>query len=411
MTEKYPSYHPRDYPKGVTDFLNTFPPERRQEVLAAIVDLHLRGKAEEEWVTQQVQGMIELPNILYKYIPCKSLNYGLPRTLRATQPAALNDVMEGNIRTGMETKMDRDEWYEILAKSLKEIFGDDALPDDEFHRRKNLYGDPRVSTIIRDYLSLSIGVVSFSSDPLIPTMWAHYAKNSGFVVGYNTRAMKALGVDLRRVLYLELAPAYKPTWDNIIRLEFVDEERRQQEAQTDEKATGTPLLASSVKFLELRRDWKELSKVLFIKGKTWENEKEARLLVDLRTTRPLNDKDENGYTINVFDVPAEAIEEVYVGFNTPRTEVTRIEEIVGVGEGTWKLKHTDSHAYRMQVTSTYVSNRRAFENRQSGLPLLRPLVTRIRTPWPSKRPRRRPLVRRNKSRCTGTNNHAMMRRL
>ena len=34
-------------------------------------------------------------------------------------------------------------------------------------------------TTFRDY----VGVVSFSSDPLIPTMWAHYAENAGFVVG------------------------------------------------------------------------------------------------------------------------------------------------------------------------------------------------------------------------------------
>ena len=357
MADKYPSYHPRDYPNGVADFLNTFPPERRNEVLAAIVDLHHKGKAEEEWVNQQAQGMLDLPEILYKYVPCESLDYGLPRTLRATQPAALNDVMEGNIRTGMEAKMDRDQWYTMLSESLKEIFADDGIPDDELKRRKNLYGDPRVSTIIRDYLSRFVGVVSFSSDPLIPTMWAHYAKNTGFIVGYNTSTMNALGVDLRRVLYLELAPAYKPTRDNIIRLEFVDEERRQQEIRDGEDTSGTPLLGSNIKFLELRRDWKELSKVLFVKGKIWEGEKEVRVLMDLRNTRALNKTDKNGYSINVFDVAAEAIEEVYVGFNTPRKEVAKIEEIVGIGEGKWKLKHTDSHAYRMEVTSTAILNR------------------------------------------------------
>ena len=113
-------------------------------------------------------GMLELPDILYKYIPCKSLDYGLPTTLRATQPSALNDVMEGNIMTSMQGKMDRDQWYEIVFGSLKEIFLDDALSADEISRRKNLYGDPRVSTIIRNYLSRFIGVISFSSDPADP---------------------------------------------------------------------------------------------------------------------------------------------------------------------------------------------------------------------------------------------------
>ena len=183
--ERYPSYNPRDYPAGVSDFVNTFPPERRKKVFAAIVELHLRRESEEEWVRRQVEGMLELPDILYKYVPCKSLDYGLPTTLRATQPSSLNDVMEGNIRTSMQGKMDRDEWYSIVLESLKEIFLDDAPSTEEIARRKNLYGDPRVSTIIRDYLSRFVGVISFSSDPLIPTMWAHYARNSGFVVGYN----------------------------------------------------------------------------------------------------------------------------------------------------------------------------------------------------------------------------------
>ena len=134
--ERYPSYHPRNFPVGVSAFLNTFSPERRNEVLAAIVELPLHDKAEEEWVGQQVQGMLELPDILYKYVPCESLEYGLPTTLRATQPAALNDVMEGNIRTSMQGRMDRNQWYAILSERSKDIFGDDALTDEEMEREK-----------------------------------------------------------------------------------------------------------------------------------------------------------------------------------------------------------------------------------------------------------------------------------
>ena len=301
--------------------------------------------------------MLELPDILYKYVPTEILNRGFPNSLRSTQPAALNDVMEANISTIMESKMDRDQWYKMLSESLTDIFGDDALSDDELNRRKNLYGDPRVSTIIRDFLSRFVGVVSFSSDPLIPTMWAHYAQNSGFVVGYNTHVLKKLGIALRRVLYLELAPAYTPTRDNVIRLRFVDEERRQQKAQASDKKPGISLLGCSVDFLKLRKDWKELAKVLFVKGETWNYEKEVRLLVDLSKTRALDRKDENGWKLRVLDVPTEAIEEVYVGFNTPRDKVKRIRDMIGVGEGMWKLKYTDSHAYRMQVTSTHVSKR------------------------------------------------------
>ena len=364
--QRYPSYDPLNYPTGVEVFLNTFPPERRNEVRAAIVQLHFRRRAEIKWVEGQVQGMIELPQVLYKYVPANSLDHGIPRTLRATQPAALNDVMEGNVRTSMENKVNQDYWYSLIYEKLKEIFGDDALPYEELERRKRLYGDPRISTIVREYLSRFVGVVSFSSDPLIPPMWAHYARNSGFVIGYKTSIMRTLGVDLRRVLYLELAPVYHPTHDNIVRLQFVDEERRKEQAKTTSKNSGIPLLSRDVNFFELRKDWRELTKALFVKGKTWEGEQEIRLLVDLRNTRALDEKDENGYPISVIDISAEAIEEVYVGFNTPRTEVAKMEQVVGVGEGEWKLKRTDSHAYRMQVTSTSILNRRKFVDQSSA---------------------------------------------
>ena len=353
--DSYHSYNPRDYPVGVTDFISTFPPERRDEVLSAVVHLHLRGKAEQKWVSEQIKEMLELPDILYKYVPCNYLDYdGFPNSLRATQPIALNDVMEGNIRTVKESTMDREQWYKLLSQSLIEIFGDDALSSDELDRRMRLYGDPRISTVIREYLSQFIGVVSFSSDPLIPTMWAHYANNSGFVVGYSTEIMKELGVDLRRVLYLELAPVYYPTRDNIVRVEFVDGERRQRVIQAGEMNPGIPLLGTSVEFLELRKDWRELAQVLFVKGETWRSEKEVRLLVDLSNTNPVAIEDSNEWQISVLNVPTEAIKEVYVGFNTPRNKITRMEEVVGVGHGNWKLKYTDSHAYRMQVTTTIV---------------------------------------------------------
>ncbi len=301
--------------------------------------------------------MLELPDILYKYVPSKSLDYGLPTTLRATQPAALNDAMEGNIRTSMEGRIDQDYWYEMLSRKLSDIFGDHALTDDEMDRRKRQYGDPRVSTIIREYLSGLVGVVSFSSDPLIPTMWAHYARNSGFVVGYRTSEMRSLGLDLRRVLYLELAPVYYPTRDNIVRLQFVDEERRKEQALTGSNNSGTPLLSNDVDFFELRKDWTELAKALFVKGATWQAEKEIRLLVDLRGTRTLGEEDESGCAIHSFDVPTEAIEEVYVGFNTPSAAVARIRQVVGVGEGKWNLIYTDSHAYRMETPLTVGENR------------------------------------------------------
>ena len=304
-----------------------------------------------------MQAMLELPDIVYKYVPYQRLDDGIPTTLRATQPGSLNDVMEGNISTSMQEKMDRDEWYSLIARSLRAIFLEDTIPDEELGRRKRLYGDPMVSTIIRDYLSQSVGVVSFSADPLIPTMWAHYARNSGFVVGYNTNTLRDFGIDFRRILYLELAPVYMPTRDSIIRIRFVDEEQRKHDTATGNKPSGLRLLGHDVEFAELKKDLNELAKLLFVKSQAWSYEQEIRLLVDLNRTTRLQSPDDSSFPIHVFEVPAEAIEEVYVGFDTPPEQIRRIEQVVGVGEGRWRLKYTHWHAYRLQVTSTSISNR------------------------------------------------------
>ena len=169
--------------------------------------------------------------------------------------------------------------------------------------------------------------------------------------------MKARWIDLRRVLYLQLAPDYYPTRDNIVRLQFIDEERRKDRANAGSKSSGTPRHSSDAEFFELRKDWTELAKALFVKGEIWKAEKEVPLLVDLRDTRSMNEKDENGFVKHVVDVPTEAIDEVYIGVDTPGAAVARIRQVVGVGQGHWKLVHTDSQAYRMETTVTSVENR------------------------------------------------------
>ena len=338
------------------EILLTIPPERRAEVVAQLVThVHERQRAS-RWVNQQVQAMFDVPGIVYKYVPCRNLEFGYPLTLRATQPVALNDVMEGNLSTfKADADMDRDRWYEMLGKRLREIFGEFSLSPEELESRKRRYGDPRVSTIVRDYLSRFVGVVSFSADPLIPMMWAHYAENSGFVVGYRTEAIRPFGVGLRRVLYMELAPVYWPERDDTVEVNFVDEERR----KADPDLKGIPIL-DSYDFLTMKKDWKTLSDLLFVKADAWKYEQEIRFLVDQETTRSTGAVDQNEHPVTVLDIPADAIEEVYVGFNTPDWAVRRIIETVNNhgSDRQWKLKHTDSHAYRMQVTSTSINNRR-----------------------------------------------------
>lgn len=82
-------------------------------------------------------------------------------------------------------------------------------------------------------------------------MWAHYAQNSGFVVGYNTQALSAVGVELRKVLYMELVPEYTPAKDNIFRLNFVEEERRKLKIRADDSSPVIPILEADVYLREI----------------------------------------------------------------------------------------------------------------------------------------------------------------
>lgn len=59
-----------------------------------------------------------------------------------------------------------------------------------------------------------------------------------------------------------------------------------------------------------------------MKGKSWEFEKKVRLLVYQQTTRIAGEKDER--PIRALDIPIEAIEEVYVGFNTHRDSTNKM---------------------------------------------------------------------------------------
>ena len=61
----YLSYRLSDYPVGVDDFINTFPPHRRQETRTAIFHAHRKHVADQKWVNRQIQAMLELPDIVY----------------------------------------------------------------------------------------------------------------------------------------------------------------------------------------------------------------------------------------------------------------------------------------------------------------------------------------------------------
>ena len=327
------------------------PPKKRARLLAGIRAAERERNEERKWIAGRLRDTFNIPSIVYKYVPIDLVGEDkFPISLRATQPLALNDVMEANVTTMKnDRRMDRAAWGANLSADFERVGF--PLPREELEKRLNLYGDPRISTAIQDYLAEHLGVVSLSADPLIETMWAHYAGKSGFVVGYDTATLREFGIELRRVLYLELAPFYEPFKDDKVRLHFIDEKRRRQKIEQGDTSPGIPVLHDSPALVKLSRDWKTLSGLLFIKGKAWEYEKEVRLTVSLEKTRDIDKKDPAGWPIRVIDAPPEAVREVYVGFNTPRDAIGEMRRLIG-DDGSCLLKHTSSHAYRMEVTST-----------------------------------------------------------
>ena len=339
-----------DFDSGKTlsyeDFIESRPPESREITRRTLLEHDLRRNKNRQSVLGQLQETLDVPKVVYKYIPEHLIEKDgwRPNTLRATQLRALNDVMECNVATLKQPEDNEGQWRKSLLQHLELSMGC-SLGHEELERRRRVYGDARISTVIQDYLNPLVGVVSLSSDPMITTMWAHYARNSGCVIGYNTEALRTLGFEMRRMLYLEEPLKYDPMRGRAIRIYFVDEEERESRKRSGGQSKGTPIV-ETVGFLELQDDWRKLARLLFVKGKSWEYEREVRLLVDQKKTRPLD----NCGAVRVLDFPVEAIEEVYVGFNTSEENVRKIRDMVGKGSHSWKLKHTSSHAYRMQVT-------------------------------------------------------------
>ena len=304
----------------------------------------------EECARKSVWGDVELPDILYKYVPKKLIGAGAPNSLRATQLLALNDDMECNVTTMKGSEQEDTLEFLALVQSKLEGHLGVAVPWEELLTRSLSYGDLRLSTFIQEYLNPLVGVVSFSTDILVPTMWAHYARNTGIVVGYDTEALSTLGFELRPVVYSELAPVYQPQAGDAIRLNFVNREDMQRELRAGRNREGFPILTST-DLAEFGAGWQSLSRVLLVKGMSWAYEKEVRLLVDLEQARDIGKEDENGWLIKVIEPPPEAIREIYGSANTRKADVDRAVQVArGENKSGLFVGHVSSHAFRIQKT-------------------------------------------------------------
>ena len=316
----------------------------------AVIDHFLRRLQSDECAEKVVRGKPDVPQILYKYIPRHLIGSGAPNSLRATQLRALNDDMECSVRTmNTDTQMDALQFLALVQSKLGEQLG--ITPEwEDLLTRSLRYGDLRLSTFIQDYLTPHVGVVSLSTDPLVPTMWSHYSRNTGIVVGYDSEMLQDLGFALRPMLYSEIAPSYQPAKDDTIRLDFLDRERLQEQTRQGESPNSFTLIATS-DLAEMSAGWRSLSPLLFVKGMSWAYEKEVRLLVDLDNTRDTGKKDASCWPIKVIDLPPDAVKEIHRGDNTRDADVDRAVEVArGDNNKGLLVQSVSAHAFRIQRT-------------------------------------------------------------
>ena len=236
-------------------------------------------------------GLVE---VLYKYVTSERVLTCLPEvgdgTLRATQPAALNDPFECEVSPGLARADQLAEDVEI-AEVLSSLNGATPTSDAKVREARSKYGSLFLRELLVGQLSQRYGIVSFSSDPRHLLMWAHYTRDgSGFVIGYQVDALRSLGRhedSLREVRY---------------------------ETRT------LPIVVYPVLSEE------NANILLSFKSDHWSYESEWRLIVELSDTIGTGSRDSRDLPINLVRVPNEAVVDV---FHTERTPMNIVEEVRG----------------------------------------------------------------------------------
>ena len=140
------------------------------------------------------------------------------------------------------------------------------------------YGSLYLRSLFAKQMSQRFGIVSLSENPRHPLMWSHYTRDcSGFVVGYDVeylRSLSALEGCLQKVHYMEEMPLI----------------------------LGYIVLSSPESNLPIS---------LSMKSNVWSYESEWRLIVELKETTGTGSRDPSGHSINLLQIPNEAVVRVY----------------------------------------------------------------------------------------------------
>ena len=255
-------------------------------------------------VVTEGKGHSDDPKILFKYVPDERALTCLPElgsgTLRATQPAALNDPFECHQK--LDVFFAGSDHNTRLAQGLTELHERVPVTSDDVADARRRYGSLYVRDLLTRQLSQRFGIVSFSALPFHPLMWSYYtADGSGFVIGYKTARLRQLhGTRLHKVQYSS-EPGVWLHYD--------------VNPATDPYA------------------------ILSQKGSHWEYEHEWRLIVELYQTVGLGKTDRHGQPINLLHVPNSAVAKVYYTERTPAESVNEIQRRLGSANNRYGTQH------------------------------------------------------------------------
>ena len=235
-------------------------------------------------------------DILYKYVTAKRALTCIPEvgngTLRATQPAALNDPFECAVATAYIIPEETEE-NRRLAKALTDINQSHPVTEESVHRARREYGSLFTRQLFAEQVSTRYGIVSFATNPYHPLMWSHYTTDgSGFAIGYDVAMLSELTGSKGCLNMMKYGDRPPPILDPIV---LVSPESN-------------------------------LSKLLSIKSKHWSYENEWRLIVELDGTIGTGETDQHGHPINLVQVPNEAVVSVYYTERTPSKSVQLIQD-------------------------------------------------------------------------------------
>ena len=235
-------------------------------------------------------------DILYKYVTSRRALTCIPEvgngTLRATQPASLNDPFECAVMT-LYIIRDREDENRRLAKVLTDINDSRPVAEEDVERARQEYGSLFTRQLLTRQLSTKFGIVSFTTNPFHPLMWSHYTTDgSGFVIGYDFTELSKLANSeeyLRAVTYGERPPPIIGP------------------ASLASPESNQPILLS-------------------LKSHHWSYEDEWRLIVELNKTIGTGETDQHGQPINLIRVPNEAVVSVYYTERTPNESVELLQD-------------------------------------------------------------------------------------